>query len=149
MWLAGQRETTLSSNSVPMKRLISLGRLYTKLSSPVAFIARRFVREAGRTFGRRCLVCVDIGAGTAPYRAEVCEAFGVNDYFTIDIAPPDLTSVAADACALPLHSESVDLVVSFDVIQHIIDPEGAMREVGRVLRPGGCAVITFPFLYAE
>ncbi len=39
---------------------------------------------------------------------------------------------------------SFDLVISLDVFEHIYDPWQAFKEVYRVLRPGGCAVITVP-----
>jgi SAM-dependent methyltransferase len=40
---------------------------------------------------------------------------------------------------------SFDLIVSNDVLEHIPDPEKALRECCRVLRPGGMVIATFPF----
>jgi malonyl-CoA O-methyltransferase len=45
--------------------------------------------------------------------------------------------LCADACALPLASESADLVFSSLMLQHCDDPALAFAEVQRVLRPGG------------
>lgn len=129
--------------------LVRIARAYTRLSSPFAFLARRFIRQSARVVGAPRIRCIDIGAGTAPYFDAVVAAFGVEQYIAIDIAPSDRTSIVADACALPVRSGSVDLIVSFDVIQHIAETERVVGEMARVLVPGGCAVITFPFLYAE
>lgn len=45
---------------------------------------------------------------------------------------------------LPLNSEQFDLVVALDVIEHIQDDLSAIRELNRVLRPGGCLIVTVP-----
>ena len=42
-----------------------------------------------------------------------------------------------DGCRLPLWDESVDLVVSHTVLEHIIDVRAHLAEVRRVLRTGG------------
>jgi SAM-dependent methyltransferase len=129
--------------------LVRLSRAYTRLSSPVAFLARRFVRRAGHVSREPRAVCVDVGAGTVPYQRDVIEAFGVTQYVPVDIAPAIPDAVVPDARLLPFRVGSVDLVVSFDVIQHISQPERVLAEFARILRPGGLVLITFPFMYPE
>ncbi|NNG38996.1 methyltransferase domain-containing protein [Flexivirga sp. ID2601S] len=50
----------------------------------------------------------------------------------------------ADATALPLADESFDLVTALDMIEHIEDDDAAVRNIHRVLRPGGTAIIAVP-----
>jgi SAM-dependent methyltransferase len=53
--------------------------------------------------------------------------------------------VAADLIDnLPFRSESFDLVLMLEVIEHIPDIPHALREIARVLKPGGFAVVTTP-----
>jgi SAM-dependent methyltransferase len=52
--------------------------------------------------------------------------------------------VRADAVRLPLPSEAVDLVVSFETIEHIPDAAALIAELRRVLRPGGRLVLSTP-----
>ncbi len=47
------------------------------------------------------------------------------------------------ATALPFDDASFDVVCSFKVLAHVPDIEGALREVERVLRPDGVAVLEF------
>lgn len=49
-----------------------------------------------------------------------------------------------DVTALPLATASVDLVVCWDVLEHVPQPERAIAEIARVLRPGGLAVLALP-----
>ena len=50
-----------------------------------------------------------------------------------------------DAMHLSLATESVDLIVSNDVFEHLPDPARAFRECVRVLRVGGEMLFTIPF----
>ena len=55
-----------------------------------------------------------------------------------------LAVLRADATALPVGDDSLDLVVAFDVLEHIADHDRAVAEVGRVLRPGGRFLVAVP-----
>lgn len=50
-----------------------------------------------------------------------------------------------DLTALSFADASFDVVASFDCLEHIPDYRQALREMARVLAPGGCALLTFPF----
>lgn len=52
-----------------------------------------------------------------------------------------------DALQLSFADDSFDLLVSVDVMEHVGQPERMTEEIGRVLRPGGLAFITFPQLF--
>ena len=55
----------------------------------------------------------------------------------------DLDAKAAANCgAIPLRSNSVDLIFCRFVMEHMEDPGAAIREFFRVLKPGGAAVLT-------
>jgi 2-polyprenyl-3-methyl-5-hydroxy-6-metoxy-1,4-benzoquinol methylase len=43
-----------------------------------------------------------------------------------------------------LEDQSIDVVTLFDVLEHIPDPRRTLREVGRLLRPGGAIVVQTP-----
>jgi SAM-dependent methyltransferase len=45
---------------------------------------------------------------------------------------------------MPLDDDSFDLTVSLDVIEHLEDDVGALRELRRVTKPGGALLVTVP-----
>lgn len=49
-----------------------------------------------------------------------------------------------DLEALTFTDQSLDLIITQDVMEHVLDPEAAFREIGRVLKPGGAHVFTVP-----
>jgi SAM-dependent methyltransferase len=55
-----------------------------------------------------------------------------------------LRVLRGDATALPVASDSLDLVIAFDVLEHIVDDKSAAGEILRVLRPGRTALISVP-----
>lgn len=50
-----------------------------------------------------------------------------------------------DVLALSFSDASVDAYVSCDVLEHIPDLDGALREAARILKPGGAFIGTVPF----
>ena len=56
----------------------------------------------------------------------------------------DLEVHEGSAEHIPLDSNSVDVVVSFETIEHVPNPEQFIREIFRVLVPGGTVIISTP-----
>jgi SAM-dependent methyltransferase len=50
--------------------------------------------------------------------------------------------------ALPVDDNSIDLLCAFDVLEHVDDDRAALRELTRVLKPGGVLFLSVP-LYAS
>lgn len=130
---------------------IRLYRIYTNLVSPDRFLVRRSVSRFGRTVAqtRNLGQCVDIGSGTSPHKAVITRSFKVDRYCSVDIAPSNVTDIVGDACALPLSSDSADLVLSVHCIQHIGNYLLALKEMVRVTRSDGFIIVIFPFIYGE
>ncbi|NHN90570.1 glycosyltransferase [Acetobacter sicerae] len=55
--------------------------------------------------------------------------------------------LTGDVCALPLPSDSIDFIVSFETIEHVADHEKMLEEFVRVLKPSGVVIISSPDKY--
>lgn len=59
-------------------------------------------------------------------------------------AVPEARLLQADVCDLPLEDQSVDAIVSANLLEHVPDDRRALREIARVLKPGRPAALVVP-----
>jgi SAM-dependent methyltransferase len=96
----------------------------------------------------------DLGCSTGYLLEDLRAAYPRARLIGVDLVAPGLRKahgllpeawlLRADVCALPLADRSIDGIVSANLLEHVPDDEGALREMRRVLRPGGRAVIVVP-----
>lgn len=116
----------------------------------ISYARDRFVAVAG-THGWPYGRALEVGAGTGFFSLNLKQA-GVLDRVAVTDLSPGMVEAAqrnaralgfevegrvADAETLPFENDSFDVVVGHAVLHHIPDVELALREVLRVLRPGG------------
>lgn len=119
-------------------------------------LLRRAIREAvSRTSPTGTLI--DIGCGEKPhqdlfpkitrYDGIDFPSFSANKDFQSgrpDFSfPPDYT----EHWKLPFADGSYDHAAAFEVAEHHPQPQRLLSEIHRVLRPGGCAFLTWPFIF--
>jgi len=75
------------------------------------------------------------------------EMFAGVNYYCLDILPaPDL-DVVGNLLRLPFAAEVADGVICNSVLEHVYEPQLAVGEIYRVLKPEGVAFLYVPFLY--
>src|SRR4029079_3391387 len=111
---------------------------------------RRFVAPAIAEIAgaRRNLRLLDCGCGTGHNRAPLCRLYGAAFCFDLTAAglaharAADLRLARADMAAIPFQSSCFDLVPSFDVLQYVGNDADVMKEMARVIKPGGGLIVT-------
>ena len=86
----------------------------------------------------------DLLAEVAEYVVGVDIAHEVVRHARVRYRRPNLAFAAGDCVAIPLASQSIDVVVSFETLEHHDRHADMMQEVKRVLRPGGLLIISSP-----
>ncbi|MEK6793382.1 MAG: class I SAM-dependent methyltransferase [Spirochaetota bacterium] len=112
------------------------------ISNPLAYRIRRFVALAAKRMPDKSRV-LDAGAGDAQYRP----LFKDHDYVSLDKTPAYGIDIVADVSRMPVQSGSFDAVLSMQVLEHVPDPERAMKEMCRVLKKGGYLFLCVPQIH--
>lgn len=90
---------------------------------------------------------LDVGAGPGPYRGVLahCE-YKAHDFGQEPDTLGRYTKLdfESDILHIPAVSGSFDAILCTEVLEHVPDPIGAVREMARLLRPGGRLLLTAP-----
>jgi SAM-dependent methyltransferase len=92
---------------------------------------------------------LDIGCGEKPY-AYLLKPY-VTEHLGIDLEETQhdksMIDLFGTAYHLPVENGSFDSAICTAVLEHLEEPEQALRECYRVLKPGGVAIYSVPFIW--
>lgn len=105
----------------------------------------RDILDLGCGYGGRTLYYAERSAGSRVTGVEISEAMVQRcRRFAENHRAETTTFRVAFAEALPFDDCTFDLIISFDVLEHVEDPVRTFHEIARSLRPGGLALLVFP-----
>ena len=118
------------------------------------FVGRRrlFAREIDKTGLPRTSRVLDVGTSTGA-NLRLLRDLGFHAVDGLDFSQEAIRYCRekglgivrhGDVCGMPFADESFDLLLATDIIEHVDDDLKALREIARVLRPGGKALIVVP-----
>ncbi len=109
------------------------------------------VLDLGCGFGRHAYEAARRGADVVAVDAARKECEGVAAVVAAMVEAGELdpgrvavASVQGDGLSLPFDDATFDRVICSEVLEHLHDDHAAMRELARVLRPGGTLAVTVP-----
>jgi len=94
---------------------------------------------------------LDFGCGKKPYS----ELFDVNEYVGLDIKKSghshddEQIDIFYNGKTIPFNNNYFDSIFSSEVFEHIFNLDEIIKELYRVIKPGGYMLITLPFVWEE
>ncbi len=93
---------------------------------------------------------LDVGAGHQPYRSLIESDSNITQYVPLDLHDNKHYKDAEftwDGITMPFDGNSFDSAMATEVLEHCPDPTTTLKEVSRVLKPGGTFFFTVPFIW--
>ena len=129
----GERITTAISGEVEAEH-------YHRYCFARDFCVDRDVLDIASGEGYGAAILADVARSVVGVELDAeAVAFSQNNYVI-----PTLSFIVGDALAIPLEDASVDVVVSFETLEHVRDQALFISEIKRVLRPDGLLIISTP-----
>lgn len=132
----------ISSIQTFLKRKPKLYKLLVDILAPVC-TTNKYNSTLRRLLCEQSSSKVVINYGSGP-----CILMNRKDIINIDIFPFPAVDIVAGV-NVPLRSNSVDLIISNAVLEHVVDPRLMVEEIHRLLKPGGKAFVYVPFMQPE
>jgi len=123
------------------------GQLNNRLNSSRHYLFK-FVCEAAESLPENAKI-LDAGAGPLRYkRLFHKQSYESADFCQVDKFYGKITYVC-DLTEIPVENSKYDLVLFTQVLEHVSEPLKVLKELHRVLKPGGVLYMSAPFFYEE
>ena len=123
--------------------------------SPMHWHRHAFMKKALEGLPKNATV-IDVGAGTKPYVRQIKTM--TTRYCSQDLISAEKNKIGVEqervdfvssADHLPLPAASFDYAICTDVLEHVTSPTNVVKEISRILKPGGKLIVTVPMICGE
>jgi ubiquinone/menaquinone biosynthesis C-methylase UbiE len=101
-------------------------------------------------------IFLDIGGGTGEFTADVAKSIGAEEIYLVDINDTALKKaekrgikcfkIDVSKEPLPFQDDYFDVITAIEVIEHLYDPDHAILEAKRCIKPGAFFILSTPNL---
>ncbi|MHC1740430.1 MAG: methyltransferase domain-containing protein [Anaerolineaceae bacterium] len=102
----------------------------------------KFLNELVKAMPKNALI-LDVGAG----HGDFADIFAGKNYYSLDIVPYAEVDLVCDlGQTIPFMPDTFDAVVLMNVLEHVFENRGLIKNISKIIKPGGKVIITVPFL---
>ena len=102
----------------------------------------RFLNQEVKALPHEALI-LDVGAG----HGDFADIFEGRSYFSLDIVPYAEVDLVCDLnLSIPFKAGTFDVVVLMNVLEHVYENRGLVKNIAKIIKPGGKLILTIPFL---
>jgi SAM-dependent methyltransferase len=99
-----------------------------------------------------CGTVLDVGCGFMPYKKLIESNLKVEKYIGMDLEQPTyygqiVPDLKWNGREIPMENESADCVMATEFLEHYAEPDAALKEIFRVMKPNGRVFATVPFVW--
>lgn len=127
-------------------------RWHSIFHNPFYFIRSRLFSAIARNVHYLKGDLLDFGCGSKPYTNIInTDSYTGLDYETEVSAQNEklAADVFYDGKTIPFGDNHFDAVFSSEVLEHVFNPDEILKEINRVMKPGGHILLTCPFFWPE
>lgn len=88
-------------------------------------------------------IILDVGSGFSPYK----NCIPYTKYIRLDINEMSKPDICCDLHEIKWESAYFDTVIATQVLEHLYEPQRAINEIYRILKPGGICILSTSFFY--
>jgi len=110
-------------------------------------LRKQFILASFERYGHKNEL-LDLGCGIKPFRHVYFKYTASSIGIDVATSPHTQTQVDViyDGINIPFESSRFDYVLCTEVMEHVAEPTAFLKEINRVMRPGGILIMTTPFL---
>ena len=90
-------------------------------------------------------MCIDVGGKKTYKKGDFIIEEYIDKPIYVNIDPKVTPDFVCDAAAMPFPDNYADILVCSEMIEHVTDPSAVIKEMYRVLKPGGKIYLCVPF----
>lgn len=127
---------TLNQIKNIVKKFPIVYKILSEVVAPV-HISKKTLKKIIQEINDKSMLALNIGSGITNYSTQIIN-FDSQQFVNVQ--------VVGDLFSLPFRDDTFDYVFSIYVLEHVPNPELAIKEMHRVLKPGGICYSFIPFI---
>jgi SAM-dependent methyltransferase len=109
------------------------------------FFSRSFIKDKAEYLKGDV---IDIGCGSSKYKSIILGFRGVKSFTGIDFIKDTGVDIVADLNSpFPIKDNSYDSAICISVLEHLLEPKEALKEMNRILKPEGSILLATPWIF--